>query len=404
VVLMRLWATIHDAQWAQIGAGPVALRRASADRVLDGVGSISLDADGTDARAMRLLEPPNRARIWYDDGVSRREIGRGVIEMTFRDRDEGGWTLTADGADALRLIKDRIAYGTFDGTRLDVLASFLAGLAGWTAMIEPGVADVPVFDKYEGDTVLRAFMRINEITGLHFRATEALGGQIAVGAFGEVVPPVLINRRMGMSESDPLAEDVAVIDTVSLRRDGAGVYNWIEPIGGEGDEKFTLEESTRVAVKARAFPGRTVHYITAMPEPSLAEEVQRQVLFPELRLIDGSAEAAINGANMLHDAGQAWLRWNSVPREQYRISVTGCRKTVLPGDKIRVEYRGEIFDEDRREYVDGNVTGELFVTSVTERAAADGLQTVFGLSNVDRAGFSEERWIVEALTGGARVT
>src|SRR5687768_6072075 len=98
---MRLIVDVYNAQGQKIGVVPYA-KSVSITRILDGAGSIGIETNLTDERALELLTNGRRVRIYVEEREeSLREIGSGIIRSIKTSATNGGYTLSIDGVDSL---------------------------------------------------------------------------------------------------------------------------------------------------------------------------------------------------------------------------------------------------------------------------------------------------------------
>src|SRR5690606_21826760 len=94
--VMTILVEVFDASGNRLGSGPIrTATAASVTRVLDGVGSYTIDLPGTDGRVLELLQPKRRVRVQlWDDQENKRELVRGIVEVIGAKDDASGWVLT----------------------------------------------------------------------------------------------------------------------------------------------------------------------------------------------------------------------------------------------------------------------------------------------------------------------
>lgn len=393
---MRLWADVLTPAGAKVGDGPVmALRSASVARVLDGAGSVSIEVPGTDKRAIELLQSKRRLVIYAQDteNGAAREIGRGVIDDIDRGDAAGGWTLSAGGPDILAELKytNTLFARTYNQQSIASVVSSLVGLAaewGWADWTSSaGGTSNLISARYDAATVLKALQSLVSQQGLHLRMGLS-GKQVEVGAFGE-------SNGLRIIKTDAIMpalyenDEVALISTIKTGTKSEALATWLLPLaGGQNvDSALTLEKSTRTGpypILTMSGPdGRTLYYIKKQTGIDAYGIIPQVGTFKEISPITNSDTDIRNAANALYDAAVAWLDRYSVAQETFTLTVRKCRKTVRPGDKVRITYIGEV-ETDSGLFTFREIDGDYWVMKATERFGMEWGTVDLEVSSIDR--------------------
>jgi len=388
---MQVWADVYDTNWVRQGEGPVGLISASVTRMFDGAGSISLDAPGTDERALALLVNEARVKIWVEDDGDVRQMGAGVIRSRHRSADSSGWKLRVSGPDMLDDLKRKSTwlnrqYGA-GGTQVTVayVVEALAALADWDAECdETGLISA----SFDGVSVLKAIQTLADENGLHMRqklSADDTSPVVEVGVFGDDTGLWLVNAEVMNAEAYG-SENIALLESVTLLEESEAIANRVVLIGGgEGQAALTLKNSTRSGVLSMTGPdGQTLYYIEDAASIALYGVIEKVAAFKGITPLKNTDAYKVIAANALYDAGAAWLERNSMAQQTYQARVRGCRQTIQPGDKVHLAFTGTIRDDEGHELPEGSLVGEFWVLKVTETAGADGTAMGLEIATIDK--------------------
>src|SRR4051794_39008325 len=131
---MRLWADVYDVNGNRLGDGPIrSLEQALISRVLDGAGTVAFSVPLNDMSAVTLLQNECRVRIYFDNGITTREVGRGVVRNRQLRADSAALLLSLDGPDELDTLKraNTLLARIYPSQSVASIASSLAALVGW---------------------------------------------------------------------------------------------------------------------------------------------------------------------------------------------------------------------------------------------------------------------------------
>lgn len=399
---MRILCDVYDASGNRLGEGPVmTLQSVSVQRVLDGAGTLTFSTPASDARALELLTVRRRVRIYAETLDTVREIGRGVILKRRFSEGQGGATYTFTCADNLEELKfgNTLLGRIYKQARLDTTVNDLLTLVpGWTSTVEAGVAAKKLEARFDGASVLKALQQITQMLGVHFRLGE--GSVLEVGAFGALATVAAMNTSTANAELYANA-DVAVIDQIEAGDDAENIVNTIIPLGaGEGVAALTLRRSTRTSpytIKTATGPdGRTFWYLEDSASVTAYGRVWGVMLFKEIAPVTNTKADRINAANALYDAAAAALARASVIQKSYRVTLRGVKRTLRPGQRINVRYRGSVTrGGEVVDYVD--INEDFWILKVTESVGGDGQSVALEINNVDTTPQTTEQALIEAM-------
>ncbi len=400
---MRLIVKVYDAQGQMIGIVPH-VKSASITRILDGAGSISIEAFATDERALDLLTNERRVRIYVEEREETlREIGRGIIRNLKTSIGSGGFNLSIDGVDSLDELKrlNTLFNLAFEDEDVETVAKRLAGLAKWDAAVEYQAGNLLVDARFDGSSALKALQVLIETQDLHLRLGSA-AGIVEVGRFGQEIPLRIINVETLPHEAYSNT-NIAFIESISITEDTEAVANRIFVLGaGQNvDAALTLQHSSRISpykIKWKYGPdNRKVWYIE--DEDSIAKYgvIERVVSFKEIAPLANNVFSVKRASNMLYDCAKTWLRKNAYQINSFSVALKKCEQTLRPGDVVRMTFKGVVYKGDAPfTYREFN-HAPFWVTKVTESVGTEGKSVRVELANIDRHPDSAARMIIGTL-------
>lgn len=397
---MRLWLDVCDTIWQKTGTGPITVKSATIDRLLDGAGSLTLECVATDERTLTTLTLEKRVKVYVSDEAGTRLIAKGVVRRRDKSFTAGGLMLAVSGPDSLDDLKRYSVLLNRQYTqqpRNDVFAS-LAGLAGWT--VDAEATSLLLSARFDGVTVLSAVQKICEQNGLHLREALTENSLLEIGTFGADCGVVAVS-----ADSLPTGvyanHEVAIIESIQKSEDTEAIANWLIPIGaGEGEAALTLRYSTREGVQTMTgADGRTLYYITNPDSIATYGVIQKAGTFKDIAPLTNSPASKQIASNALYDAAKAWLDRNSIAQYTYSMTLKKVKAIIRPGDKIRVKYVGDVETADGKILQLENVDDVFWVTQVSETYTPDGMSMTLQVSNVDQVEKSVAQTIIGALEG-----
>lgn len=397
---MKLWVDVCDATWTKTGSGPITVKSATIDRVLDGAGTISLECIATDERTLSTLTNEKRVKVYLSDDAGTRLIAKGVIRNVQKTFSQGGLTLTVSGPDSLDDLKRYSVLLNRQYTQLprnEVLSS-LAGLAGWSVDADETASLLSA--RFDGVSVLSALQKIAEQNGLHLREVLTESNTVQVGTFGDDCGVVAVSGD-SLPNGVYANTDVGIIESIQKTESSEAVANWLIPIGaGEGEAALTLRYCTRDGVKTMTgADGRTLYYITDDDSIATYGVIQKAGTFKDIAPLTNSPASKEIASNALYDAARVWLDRNSVAQVTYSILLKKVSRVIRTGDKIRVKYVGDVETKDGKILQLEKIDDLFWVTGVSESYTPDGMSVRLEISNVDQVMQSTAKTIIGALEG-----
>jgi hypothetical protein len=392
------------------------VRSATVSRVLDGAGTVSLDVPLTDARAAEL-QHKRRIVLYLNQFGKVREIGRGIVDGIDRIGSEGDRRLTATGPDILGELKygntlfaRKVSNQTISqaaATLTDIMQEW--GWSQWAS--DASGTDNRINARFDGATVLKALQSLSQQQGLHLRL--GTGKKVEIGAFGLGVGAsdgdanglTLVNAQHAGSEM-LTNDDIAIIENCRQNSNSEDIITWLLPLaGGQNvDSALTLQYSNRSGdypIHTMTGPdGRTLYFIRNVYAEAKYGTIVKVGTYKEISPLDNSDSAIQAASNAAYDAAVATLSRYSEPQVVYTLKLKKCQKTVRPGDKVRVQYSGDIEIEDgsgriRLAYED--IEGEFWVIEVRESFGEEGGSVEIKVSNIDRYMHDIEQVIIGGL-------
>ena len=397
---MMLWVDVCDTTWTKTGVGPITVKSATIDRLLDGAGTLSLECLATDERTLETLTNEKRVKVYVSDDAGTRLIAKGVIRDVQKTFSQGGLTLTVSGPDSLDDLKRYSVLLNRQYTQLprnEVLSS-LAELAGWSVDAES--TSYLLSARFDGVSVLSALQKIAEQNGLHLREVLTESNMVQVGTFGDDCGVVAVSGD-SIPNGVYANTDVAIIESIQKSETSEAIANWLIPIGaGEGEASLTLRYCTREGVKTMTgADGRTLYYITDDDSIATYGVIQKAGTFKDIAPLTNSPASKEIASNALYDASRVWLNRNSVAQVTYSLSLKKVSKVIRPGDKIRVKYVGDVETKDGKILQLEKVDALFWVVGVSESYTPDGVSVRLEISNVDQVTQSTAKTIIGALEG-----
>lgn len=399
---MRLWADVYDpTNTTRQGAGPIALVDATIKRVLDGPGTVSITIPIWEKRAVDLLTVKRVVRVYTDGSqatnYAKRQIGVFVIDDVDRG-DDGSKSMTASGKDLLSLLRNKLTGlgRTYDNQDGGTIISSLLGLASWTTNSVTMGDTSRRFDRFN---ILKAVQSICEEKNYHFRLDDTTANKIELGQFGDDSGIRAINPG-SLPRDIYTNEDVLLITSITKKSAGAELVNAVLPLGaGDGDAALTIENSTRGrSTTQTGGDGRDEYWLEDATSISAYGRIEKALDLKQISPITNSSSDVAAAATAVDDAAWTWLQRHKDPREEYELSCTKIGNVPSVGDKIRVDYRGEIVvfgdepDADTSEIE--KIRDDFYVISVSERWGVGGGNLTLEISNVDDASIGGEAAIL----------
>jgi hypothetical protein len=400
---MRILVDVYDALGNRLGSGPaLSAVSTSVKRALDGAGTVKLEFPATDPRVLDLIQNERRVRIYVENDDVIRELGRGVIRTLRVNVTESSITLSAEGPDSLDALTRRsvLLNRQFTNQSISTIASSLVSLVpGWLPVVESAVASDLQTARFDGVSVLKALIRVCEEKGIHLR--EGVDANtVELGEFGSQ-SNIVISNIGSIAREVHSNNEVILIDRLTVTQDSEAVANWIVPVGaGEGQAALTLKNSNRNS----PFPiqtlvgadGQTLYYLKDDASIAANDQLEKIVTFKSIAPLNNSDTAKRLAANALYDAAAAWLERNNQRQTTYQVTGVKARQQVRPGDKIRLVYKGVVY-QDNVPAAPLTVDDYFWVLSVTEKISDTGMSIDLEISSVDKQAQDAAQIVVGAL-------
>lgn len=402
---MQILIDVLDASGNRLGDGPVlSASSVSLTRTLDGSGTIAINCPASDERATELLQAERRIRVYVEDTGGLRIVGEGVIRQRKIRNTSGGATLSVDGPDIMDELKRRsvtLALIYNQQTVSTVASGLIALVPGWSVSVDAGIASDVVDARYDGVSVLKALQNLAMRYGYHLRLNDAGTRTVTIGAMGAdnglrlhgvgTVSQSLLNNNLVMP-----------VESINFGEDSESICNWLLPIGaGEGIAALTLEKSTLsgtpYTINTQAGPdGTTLYYIEDSTSIAAYGQIEKVGQFKDIAPLSNSTVDTRNAADALYTAAVEHLTRYKDPQETYSVTVKSVKNNLLPGDKIHLEYKGQVYHTDGWfDYLD--IRDDFWIMKVRESITGSGIGVTLDLSSVDRRQDTVEETVLSAI-------
>ena len=406
---MRLTATVYDPTGTTKLGSVTTLESASVTRKLDASGTWSGNFPPEET-ALALFQPRCVVVLTYQrDEETPREIGRGVIGDDSVSISPTRTACSASGSDQLEFLMRRTVKSnrTYSAALVGTIAQDLVSIVpGWSAVVNSDIASLTTSARFDAATVMKSVLRLVEENDFHMRAginpnTVEFGdfgtfnGIYAVGGIGGTPVELMGN------------DGVVLIKAITRKRTskGSDFFNrlYVFGAGQNIDAALTLEKSTRglpnyaYTVQNLTENGRKLYYLEDAASVAAYGVIEAFGQYKEIAPLSTASGDVTNAANALYDAAVRDLRLHKDVVETYKISFAKAMTTLRPGDKIQVVYKGYAEMADSRQLVWLNVNTQMWIMSVTENVAADGITTDVEVATLDRLAQTEKSFIVGSL-------
>jgi len=362
---------IENASGTRMGGGPLmTVLSLSRTRELDKVGGIRFPVPATDPRTQYL-------QVGYHYKVYHLILGY-LGEFIHQDsvvKPGEHPTMEVVADDLLR----ELAYTNCLFNRAytyqyagDIATSLVGLVDGWSA---GSVEDVGYTScDFQGESVLNAIVELADGAGTHWRMAST-ARTLDFGDFGADSGI----RCVGVQVLGPEIEDsdeLAIIQELEIASEGGGIVNRLIPIGaGAGKTQLTLEWCTAsgdYTVQNASNPdGSTYYYIEDTTSQASYDVITAPYIRNDIRPLTNSDADLQNAANALYYAAVAALIRRKDPITTYRLTVAKLRGTVLPGETVRVRYRG-VATHNGTAYKWVDLDEDMVVLSIQDQFNADG--------------------------------
>lgn len=402
---MNLWAEIFSPAGDALGL--CELIDANIERRLDGIGSIIVQVSSSKADA-KLLRIGRRIHIYYsDDQFSKRSIVRGVL-LRPQITPSTGPTITQwlveDELHELKRVNTWHGHIYEDMRIADIAMDLIKRCPGWSLTVDPSIRDEITTLPANGISVFRAFYDLAQITGIHFRLRRLSEKHLEVGVFGEDAQLFLSNATEQNAES--LSNHwMAFAADISLITDGTEIVNVIQPLAGSGSFPVSLRRSTlqsKYPIHKLTIDGRSVFVLRHEQSIAAYGEYQQVLIYDGDIPMSFDTTSTEPAAKILHQWAITQLKRIAVPQRTYTATAKKVHRTVLPGQKVFVQYRHNTYHfESVINHLDVNES--LYVLRVSELYSVEGISQSWELSNVDAYYDTPERKLARAIQKGNRL-
>lgn len=387
--MVGLWVDVFNAAGVRQGSGPVSLiRQIEVNRQLDGAGTFSINA-AVDAQAISLLTNEQRVKIYTEDALGVRLVGQGIIEDHNVLETATGINLRVTGPDILDELvrKNTLRALIFNQATVQTVADTLIALvSGWSVSVDAAIASDVVDARYDGSSILKAFRDLVKRYGYHFRLSSD-DKVVTVSQFGDDsgLRVFKVERITPAMIRDP---NLLFVKRLPQKTDSKDLANWIEPLGaGEGVAALTLAKSTRTrpysVQKIDGPGGKSEYYISDAASVATYGQIEVMKTFKQIAPLSNSETDIINAADALYDATVEWLTRHKDPVVRYALPAVNAKENILPGDKIHLNYKGQI-KTPQGEIVDYlSVRGDFWVMSAVETINLQGRSVSMEIASID---------------------
>jgi hypothetical protein len=245
-----------------------------------------------------------------------------------------------------------------------------------------------VFYKAGDESILGILSKMADLTGTHFRLGQ---GRQIVWLYNTAQPSgvrAVTDVAPHAAQSNP---DICLITDLQYLQDSSALISHVTPWGsGNGDARLRLATSAADANKTTrtAPPGYTLDLDNNVIRRDAAQtdygywNVYRSFNDITVGLDEGDAgyaAALVASRNMLFDAAFEYLRSHSYVHETYRLSVAKLDRELLPGQTLRVVYRGAMTpatgtsEGSGRRWID--IDRDLLILEATTATDGSGITT-----------------------------
>lgn len=387
--MVGLWIDVFNAAGVRQGSGPVhRVRTIEVNRQLDGAGTFSANV-AVDAAAVNLLATEQRVKIYTEDALGKRLVGQGIIENHQIAESAADINIRITGPDILDELarKNTLRARIFNQATVQTVASALIALVpDWSVSVDAAIASDLVDARYDGPSVLKAFRDLVKRYGYHFRLSSE-SKILTISQFG-VDSGLRIFKTERITQAMIRDPNLLFVRRLPQKTDSKDLANWIVPLGaGEGVAALTLEKSTRTTpytVQSIVGPdGNLEYYLSDSASIATYGQIETMKMFKQIAPLSNSETDIINAANALYDASVEWLTRHKDPVVRYGLAVVNAKENILPGDKIHLNYKGQL-KTPSGEFIDYlSVRGDFWVMNAVETINLEGQSVAMEIANID---------------------
>ena len=391
---------VRDRAGNRLGDGPItSLITASVKAAMDGAGDWSATFPVTDRRALELLQNERRVLIRDDN----RTIVHGIIRNKQIQEADSNAVLQVNGPDILDELKrvNTLTGRIYEQRNLRVVLQDLFSLVpGWSFTIHSVLSSAIVDVRFDGVSVLAALQELYERYGMHLRLDPTGRRRVEIGFFG-AASGYRVNKTEVLSPRLLQNPELLVVNRIESQSDSERVFNRLYLQGaGEGTSALDLSTSTRsspYSIESTGNPDNTTSwYIEDSASIAQYGVIERLKQFKEIAALANTPEAIVAASNALYDAGAQYLDRHKQPLELYNLNVIEDDRAVLVGDKVNIDYKGQIEVSDGlADYL--IVNGDYWVLESNESITADKRELRLKVGNIDRQEDTVARQVMKGI-------
>lgn len=410
---MQVQIVIYDPSYTNVLTdGPIWVTEARVERRLDMLGRCSVNIPATQKRALNYIDSRRVIEIWvypdareYEvDGKRARKLGAFVIDEYTTSEDSGSLVFSISGTGTMLKLKDTITFPNlvYDNQTVATILSSLATKAGWTASNDASLSSLSTSARFQGDSILKAYQKICEQQGVHFRESSSSSTTVEAGPFGDDNNLSIERVEGDTDEGIYHADSPMFVERCEILEQSADICNYVVPFGaGDGDAALSLADSNRAGISSTTKNSRTVYYITDATSVSTYGTIQKRMQFKNITQVGDSDTQRQRAANALFDAAYEWLQRYKNPYVSYRVTVRNVNANVEVGDKINFRYSGWLVrptgggNYERYQWAD--IDGLFWIMSATETVNQSGVSLNLELASTDRHAKDAASMIVDTM-------
>lgn len=392
---MRIWADVYDAIGNRLGDGPIVnVRSASINRILDSIGDFSIDIAGGDGRALNLLQPERRVIVYVEEDGRPREMLRGIVRNLVWNEAGGGKNFTVSGPDILNeLSRANLFYNAVynNQSAQTILNSAFTHSPAWEVVCDDNTLTTLGFN---GASVFTVVREVAKSTGLHFRLED--GRRLLFDIMGDDSGlKIYQSSGHGSFYENP---DIALISRLEYRINSENMANKVSPSGADYLSMGLIygQPQTSYAIQQMVNEFGAIYYLEDTQSIYEYGEIQAVLSYPNIKAASLGIDDQTAGANALYRAASAWLERNNQPQNFYGCTLKNMRKTIRPGQKCFLQYRGDAWQGESQTWpVD--ILGDLWVIRVTEQVNQGGHNMNLELSEIDQVEQNDNEFIASFM-------
>lgn len=364
--MARLRVDVYSPDGVAVGPGPVtSVLAAQYELGLNVLGNFQLDLPAEDARSSIIGQG-------YELRIHREGEGlvfRGIVDKLDTPIQDGGQVLRVTGSSIGRKLvwANTLTGLTYQNTppsaALDSLLAIAQSqsAAGFTAGVVDAALTVLEASRMDAISVWGGIVRVADSFGMLARE-DPINARVDMGAFGEnprglrfvAVPQV--RPELSLAENVFAIADMAEVASSEEVWTRVVVYGSDQGIAGSVPA-MNLRYCTRTGpypITSFTGPGGDTQYAMNDYSAQVTHGVRTKPLYlKDAQPLGLSALDFAGAANTMYDRAATWLSRHNQPQKTYAVRTVGLRHLasdgtaiIRPGNKVRVQYRGEIVDRD----------------------------------------------------------